>query len=72
MHIKHETFSFNDKVWPGNSENIKPNDVVEIYANPYFEVLYLEGKSCFSTSVYCCKRIFLYGLSPENFGYTLV
>jgi hypothetical protein len=27
---------------------------------------------CFSTSVYCCKRIFLYRLSPETFGYTLV
>jgi hypothetical protein len=26
---------------------------------------------CFS-SVYCCKRIFLYGLNPESFGYTLV
>jgi len=27
---------------------------------------------CFSTSVYCCKCIFRYGLSPETFGYTLV
>jgi hypothetical protein len=27
---------------------------------------------CFSTSVYCCKHIFLYRLSPETFGYTLV
>jgi hypothetical protein len=27
---------------------------------------------CFSTSVYCCKRIFRYRLSPETFGYTLV
>jgi hypothetical protein len=27
---------------------------------------------CFSTSVYCCKRIFCYRLSPETFGYTLV
>jgi hypothetical protein len=27
---------------------------------------------CFSTSVYCCKRIFRYLLSPETFGYTLV
>jgi hypothetical protein len=26
---------------------------------------------CFSTSVYCCKRIFHYRLSPETFGYTL-
>jgi hypothetical protein len=26
----------------------------------------------FSTSVYCCKRIFLYRLSPETFGYNLV
>jgi hypothetical protein len=25
---------------------------------------------CFSTSVYCC--LFLYRLSPETFGYTLV
>jgi len=24
------------------------------------------------TSVYCCKRIFRYRLSPETFGYTLV
>jgi len=23
-------------------------------------------------SVYCCKRIFLYRLSPETFGYILV
>jgi len=27
---------------------------------------------CFSTSVYCCKHIFHYGLSPETFGYTVV
>jgi hypothetical protein len=27
---------------------------------------------CFSTSVYCCKRIFRYRLSLENFGYTVV
>jgi len=27
---------------------------------------------CFSTSVYCCKRIFRYLLSPETFGYTLI
>jgi len=27
---------------------------------------------CFSTSVYCCRRIFSYRLSPETFGYTLV
>jgi hypothetical protein len=27
---------------------------------------------CFSTSFYCCKRIFRYKLSPETFGYTLV
>jgi hypothetical protein len=27
---------------------------------------------CFSTSVYCCKRIFRYRLNPETFGYTLV
>jgi hypothetical protein len=26
----------------------------------------------FSTSVYCCKRIFRYGLCPETFGYTIV
>jgi hypothetical protein len=26
----------------------------------------------FSTSVYCCKRIFCYRFSPETFGYTLV
>jgi hypothetical protein len=28
--------------------------------------------SCFSTSVYCCKRIFRCRLSPETFGYTLI
>jgi hypothetical protein len=28
--------------------------------------------SCFWTSVYCCKRIFRYRLSPETFGYSLV
>jgi hypothetical protein len=27
---------------------------------------------CVSTSVYCCKDIFRYRLSPETFGYTLV
>jgi hypothetical protein len=27
---------------------------------------------CFSTSVFCCKRIFRYRLSPETFGYTFV
>jgi hypothetical protein len=27
---------------------------------------------CLSTSVYCCKRIFRYRLSPETSGYTLV
>jgi len=27
---------------------------------------------CFLTSVYCCKRIFSYRLSPEIFGYALV
>jgi len=26
----------------------------------------------FSTSVYCCKRIFHYRLGTETFGYTLV
>jgi hypothetical protein len=26
---------------------------------------------CFPTSVYCCKRIFRYRLSPKTFGYTL-
>jgi hypothetical protein len=26
----------------------------------------------FSTSVYCCNRIFRYRLSPETFGYTLL
>jgi len=25
----------------------------------------------FSTSVYCCKRIFRYELSPETFGHTI-
>jgi hypothetical protein len=27
---------------------------------------------CFSTTVYCCKCIFRYRLSPETFGYTVV
>jgi hypothetical protein len=27
---------------------------------------------CFLTSVYCCKRMFRYRLSPETFGYTLL
>jgi len=27
---------------------------------------------CFSTSVYCCNRIFHYRLSPETFWYTLI
>jgi hypothetical protein len=27
---------------------------------------------CFSTCIYCCKRIFRYRLSPESFGYTFV
>jgi hypothetical protein len=27
---------------------------------------------CFSTSVYCCKRIYRYLLSPKTFGYTFV
>jgi hypothetical protein len=27
---------------------------------------------CFLTSVYCCKHIFRYRLSPEIFGYSLV
>jgi len=27
---------------------------------------------CFSTSVYCCKRVFRYHLSPETFEYTLI
>jgi hypothetical protein len=27
---------------------------------------------CFSKSVYCCKRIFRYRLSPETFGYAIV
>jgi hypothetical protein len=27
---------------------------------------------CFSTSVYFCRRIYRYRLSPETFGYTLV
>jgi hypothetical protein len=27
---------------------------------------------CLSTSVYCCKRIFRYRLSPEAFGYSFV
>jgi hypothetical protein len=34
---------------------------------------YRHNPSCsFSKSVYCCKRIFRYRLSPETFGYTLV
>jgi hypothetical protein len=27
---------------------------------------------CFLTSVYCCKHIFRYRLSPETFGYNLL
>jgi hypothetical protein len=27
---------------------------------------------CFSTSVYCCRSIFSYRLSPETFGYILL
>jgi hypothetical protein len=27
---------------------------------------------CFSTSFYCCTRLFRYLLSPETFGYTAV
>jgi hypothetical protein len=27
---------------------------------------------CFSMSVYCCKRTFLYRFCPETFGYTLI
>jgi len=27
---------------------------------------------CFATSVYWCKHLFLYPVSPETFGYTLV
>jgi hypothetical protein len=34
--------------------------------------LYLYPLCCFSTSVYCSKRILRYRLSPETFGYTLV
>jgi hypothetical protein len=30
------------------------------------------GEEKFPTSVYCCKRIFRYRLSPVTFGYTLV
>jgi len=36
------------------------------------EFCYHNPLCCFSMTVYCCKRIFCYWLSPETFGYTLI
>jgi hypothetical protein len=43
-----------------------------IFLSQYSEFCRHNPLCSFSTSVYCCKRIFRYRLSPETFGYTLV
>jgi hypothetical protein len=42
------------------------------FVSQYSEFCRHNPLCCFSASVYCCKRIFLYRLSPEIFWYTLV
>jgi hypothetical protein len=46
--------------------------VVSLFVSQSSEFYCHNPLRCFSTSVYCCKRIFRYRLSPENFGYILV
>jgi hypothetical protein len=42
------------------------------FMSQYSEFCSYNPLRCFSTSVFRCKRIFRYRLSPETFGYTLV
>jgi hypothetical protein len=42
------------------------------FMSQYSEFCHHNSLCCFSTSVYCCKRLFCYRLSPETFGYSLV
>jgi hypothetical protein len=46
--------------------------VVSLFCEQSSEFCRHNPLCCFSMSVYSCKRIFCYQLSPETFGYTLV
>jgi hypothetical protein len=64
--------------WPSGARNANDTALghyVQLYH--YFvsqssEFCHHNPLCCFSTSVYCCKLVFRYRLSPETFGYTLV
>jgi hypothetical protein len=43
--------------------------VVLLFVSQSSELCRHNPLCCFSTSVYCCKSMFLYKLSPETFGY---
>jgi hypothetical protein len=64
--------------WPPGARTANSTDLChEVQLYRYFvsqstEFCHHNPLCCFSTSVYCCKRIFCYRLSPETFGYTLV
>jgi hypothetical protein len=45
---------------------------IDIFVSQSNEICFHNPLCCFSTSVYCCKRILRYLLSPESFGYTFV
>jgi hypothetical protein len=64
--------------WPPGARTANGTDLCH-YVQLYRYFVSLSSEFCrhkplcwFSTSVYCCKRIFRYRLSPETFGYTLV
>jgi hypothetical protein len=46
--------------------------VVSLFMSQSSEFYHHSPLCCFSTSVYFCKRIFRYRLSPETFGYSLI
>jgi len=46
--------------------------IVSLFVSQSSEFCRHNPLCCFWTSVYCCKRIFRYRLSPETFCYTVV
>jgi hypothetical protein len=46
--------------------------VVPLFVSQSSEFCRHNPLCCFSTSIYCCKCMFCYRLSPETFRYTLV
>jgi hypothetical protein len=62
-------------VWSENCKwyiSLPLGAVVSLFVSQSSEFCRHNPFCCFLTSVYCCKPIFRYRLSPETFGYTLV